>query len=98
VPLPSPERFERIGVAFDGSKVAYWALIVATRLAQEAGARLVALAGGRTTARADTLLQVARLSLDPGAESREPHPLGLASAGATAEQRGRLARTVCPDH
>jgi nucleotide-binding universal stress UspA family protein len=78
------QRFERIGVACDGSKTAYWALVAATHLAQEAGARLVLLGAGPTRARADTLLQAARLSLEGRLESPELQPLvGDASAALT---------------
>ena len=63
VPLPRVGPPRRIGLAFDGSPTAQWALVVATALAQRTGARLVLLAVGRTREYAATWLQVAQLSL-----------------------------------
>jgi nucleotide-binding universal stress UspA family protein len=71
VPLPHPDGFDRIGVAFDGSETAYCALVAATRLAHRSGGRLVVLVAGPTMARADHPLQVARLALDRRTQSPE---------------------------
>jgi nucleotide-binding universal stress UspA family protein len=53
----------RIGIAYDGSPQAQWALVAAMRLADFAGAGLVALAVAPTAERAETVLQIARLLL-----------------------------------
>jgi nucleotide-binding universal stress UspA family protein len=95
---PQAERLQRIGVACDGSKTAYWALVAAMHLAQEAGARLVLLAAGATRARADTLLQAARLSLDAGREPPEPpepQPLVGDAAAALTHASNDLDLLVC---
>ena len=63
VPLPRPDAPERIGIAYDGSPTAQWALVAATRLAVRTGARLVLLAAGPTAEHASTWLHVAQLSL-----------------------------------
>jgi nucleotide-binding universal stress UspA family protein len=95
VPAPQAERLQRIGVACDGSKMAYWAVVAATHLAQEAGARLVLLAAGPTRARADTLLQAARLSLDTDLEPPELQPLVGDAGMALTHASGDLDVLVC---
>jgi nucleotide-binding universal stress UspA family protein len=92
---PEAQRLERIGVACDGSKTAYWALVAATHLAQEAGARLVLLAVGPTRARADTLLQAARLSLDARLEAPELQPLVGDASAALTHASGDVDLLVC---
>lgn len=62
VPLPSG-GLERIGIAYDGSPTAQWALVAATNLALASGAELALLAAGPTSEHATTWLHVARLSL-----------------------------------
>jgi nucleotide-binding universal stress UspA family protein len=71
VPLPHPDGFDRIGVAFDGSETAYCALVAAARLAHRSAGRLVVLVAGPTMARADHPLQVARLALARSTELPE---------------------------
>lgn len=63
VPLPPTGGLERIGIAYDGSPTAQWALVAATNLALASGAQLVLLAAGPTSEHATTWLHVARLSL-----------------------------------
>jgi nucleotide-binding universal stress UspA family protein len=63
VPLPTDSAFGRIGVAYDGSPSAQWALTAARRLARVTGARLDVLAAGPTSEHAATWLHIARLSI-----------------------------------
>jgi nucleotide-binding universal stress UspA family protein len=72
IPLPPAGPIRRIGVAYDGSPTARLALVVATRLAGAAGARVVLLAAGPTLEHAASALHIARLStdLDGDVESR----------------------------
>lgn len=63
VPMPPSGPPQRIGIAYDGSPTAQWALVAATRLAVRTGARLVLLAVGPTSEHASTWLHVAQLSL-----------------------------------
>jgi nucleotide-binding universal stress UspA family protein len=88
-------RLDRIGVACDGSKTAYWALVAAAHLAQETGARLVLLAAGPTRGRADTLLQAARLGLDASREPPQCHPLVGDAATALTHASTALDLLVC---
>jgi nucleotide-binding universal stress UspA family protein len=95
VPLPQDHGLECIGVAVDGSRTASWALVAAARLAQEAAARLVLLAAGPTMARAQTLLQAARLSLDREPESLELRALVGDAPATLAQAGGDLDLLVC---
>jgi nucleotide-binding universal stress UspA family protein len=61
--VPPPTTFERIGIAYDGSPSAQWALTAARRLARVTGAQLDVLAAGPTAEHATTWLQIARLSI-----------------------------------
>jgi nucleotide-binding universal stress UspA family protein len=63
-PLPAASGFERIGVAYDGSPPARWALSAASAIARLTGGRLVLLAAGATAEDAATYLQMARLKVD----------------------------------
>ncbi|MEA2128835.1 MAG: hypothetical protein QOJ85_1726 [Solirubrobacteraceae bacterium] len=92
---PQAERLQRIGVACDGSKTAYWALVAAMHLAQESAARLVLLAAGSTRARADTLLQAARLSLHAGPQPPELQALVGNAAAALTHASNDLDLLVC---
>ncbi len=63
VPLPPEGGLERIGIAYDGSPAARWALVAATRLAARSGAMLVIMAAASSTEQAQLWLHVAKLSL-----------------------------------
>jgi nucleotide-binding universal stress UspA family protein len=63
VPLAPGAAIERIGVAYDGSPMARWALVAAIRLAIATDARIVLLAAGPTTEHAATWLHLGRLAL-----------------------------------
>jgi nucleotide-binding universal stress UspA family protein len=63
----------RIGIAYDGSPQAQWALVAAMRLADVTGAALVAVAVGPTPERAETVLQIARLLLGRATQTVESH-------------------------
>jgi nucleotide-binding universal stress UspA family protein len=65
----------RIGIAYDGSPQAQWALVAAMRLADFTGAALVALAVGPTAERAETVLQIARLLLGRATQTVEARAL-----------------------
>jgi nucleotide-binding universal stress UspA family protein len=89
VPLPLPGPITRIGVAFDGSPQARWALLAATRLARAAGATLLILTVAATTDRARASLRIARLLLDREPQSFETRAVvgdpSTTLAGASAE-------------
>lgn len=84
VPLPRADRPERIGVAYDGSPTAQRALVAATRLALQTGARLVLLAVGPTPAHAATWLQVAQISLGRSVDHETHALVGDPAAALTA--------------
>jgi nucleotide-binding universal stress UspA family protein len=63
VPLPEGGPIARIGIAYDGSPQAHWALVAAMRFAETTGAQLVVLSAGPTEHRAAASLQIARVVL-----------------------------------
>lgn len=67
VPLPRNAPIARIGVAFDGSPTARWALVAATRLALALDAELEVLAVGPSEEHAATALHAAGVALEPSA-------------------------------
>jgi nucleotide-binding universal stress UspA family protein len=66
-PLPRSAPVERIGVAFDGSPTARWALVAATRLALALDAELAILAVGASAAHAATSAHIAGVAVEPTA-------------------------------
>ncbi|MGH2942875.1 MAG: universal stress protein [Solirubrobacteraceae bacterium] len=94
VPLPQIGSFERIGVAYDGSPGAWWALHAARKLALATGARLMLLAAGATTEHAIGMLHVGRLSLGFKVEYDTRALVGEAPA-ALAQASGELDLLVC---
>lgn len=67
VPLPRSAPIGRIGIAFDGSSTARWALVAAARLALALDAELEVLAAAPSAEHAATWLHTARLALEPSA-------------------------------
>jgi nucleotide-binding universal stress UspA family protein len=73
VPLPQTGPIARIGVAYDGSPQAHWALVAAARLARAMGAELAVLTTAPSAERAATPLHSARVTLErdmPSFDSR----------------------------
>jgi nucleotide-binding universal stress UspA family protein len=95
VALPAPEPFARIGVAYDGSPQAHWALVAATELARATGARLVLLSVAATKARAQTRLDVARLLLDRAVQAFETQAIAGDPAAALASASAGVDLLVC---
>lgn len=87
-------RLERIGVAYDGSRAARFALVAATRLAAAARARLVILSAGPTREHARTWLHVARLSVGYRVEL-ELRALAGDAGPALAQASAQLDLLVC---
>jgi nucleotide-binding universal stress UspA family protein len=83
-PLPAAAGFERIGVAYDGSPSARWALSAATAVAQRTAARLVVLTAGPTAEDAATYLQMARLKIGPDVRHETRELVGDAAHVLTA--------------
>jgi nucleotide-binding universal stress UspA family protein len=94
VPLPANHGFERIGIAYDGSPSAQWALVAARRLALLTDARLVVLAVGSSTQQAETWLQIARLTIGHGVRHETQALVGDA-AGALSAASHDLDLLVC---
>jgi len=94
VPLPQTGPWRRIGVAYDGSPTAHWALVAATQLAQAIDAQLVLLAAGRTPEHAAAWLHVARLAVE-GKVEHTSRPLVGPAALALDEASGDLDLLVC---
>jgi nucleotide-binding universal stress UspA family protein len=94
VALPRIGPLERIGIAFDGSPTARWALVAAARLARETGARLELLTAAADPEHAWTALHIAELALKRDV-AWEPRPLaGEPAAQLTAASR-ELDLLVC---
>jgi nucleotide-binding universal stress UspA family protein len=94
VPLPRDTPPRRIGVAFDGSTTAQWALLAATRLTLATDARLVLLSAGRKAEHAAAWLHVARLSVGSEVDC-EAHELIGDAAAVLAEASADLDLLVC---
>jgi nucleotide-binding universal stress UspA family protein len=75
VPLPQAGPIARIGVAYDGSPQAHWALVAAQRLAGVMGAELAVLTTAPSAERAATPLHIARLTLEPDVASFDARTL-----------------------
>jgi nucleotide-binding universal stress UspA family protein len=93
-PLPTGPHFERIGIAYDGSPSARWALDAAGALALLTGARLVLLAAASSAEQAATLLHIARLKV-PESVDRETRRLVGDAAGTLAAASEDLDLLVC---
>ena len=93
--LPSPGPLARIGVAYDGSPQAHWALVAATELARATGARLVLLSVAPTKARAQTRLDVARLLLDRAVQTFETQAVAGDPAAALAAASAGVDLLAC---
>lgn len=94
VPLPRLGPPERIGIAYDGSPTAQWALVAATQLAVSTGARLVLLAVGPTSEHAATWLHVAQLSLGRKVD-HETRALVGEPARTLAQESADLDLLIC---
>jgi nucleotide-binding universal stress UspA family protein len=94
VPLPQTGPWRRIGVAYDGSPAARWALVAATQLAQAVDAQLVLLAADRTSQHAAAWLHTARLGVE-GKVEHTSRPLVGPAAPALEEASGDLDLLVC---
>jgi nucleotide-binding universal stress UspA family protein len=73
VPLPQAGPIARIGVAYDGSPQAHWALVAAARQAGAMDAELAVLTTAPSAERAATPLHIARVTLErdiPSFDSR----------------------------
>jgi len=93
VPLPIG-RFERIGVAYDGSPAAQSALAAASALALATGARLVLLAAGPTAEHAVMELDIAQQSFARGVAVETRALVGDAPA-SLAQASDELDLLIC---
>ena len=94
VPLAPGEQIDRIGVAFDGSPMARWALHAASRLAIAANARIVLLAAAPTPEHAATWLHLAQLAVGDDVPY-ETRALSGDAAAALASASEDLDLLVC---
>jgi nucleotide-binding universal stress UspA family protein len=62
--LPPPGPIARVGVAYDGSPEAHWALVAARRLADATAAELTVMTAAPSAERAGAALHLARLLLE----------------------------------
>ena len=84
VALPRTAPIGRIGVAFDGSLTARWALVAAIRLALALDAELEILAVGPSTEHAATSVHLARVAV-------APTPVRWTSRALVGDPKGELA-------
>ena len=95
VPLPRVAPIGRIGVAFDGSPTARWALVAATRLALALDAELEILAVGPSAEQAATWVHMARVAVEPTGVRWTSCALVGDPEGALAATTSRLDLLVC---
>ena len=95
VALPRTAPIGRIGVAYDGSPTARWALVAAARLALALDAELEILAVGPSAEHAATAVHMARVAVEPTAVRRTSSALVGDPKAALAAATVGLDLLVC---